>query len=162
MAVSSPSVWQADWRSRLYEAAQRLGYSTITQFAKERPEATWSQLAQELENHSSSRFAPVQVYSTQQSEITTPMEMSYYIKSSLVRRIREAIPDGWSGGDDFTFKVVSAFANWTASLPQEYTEQCRNSYRELISKQLEQGWLPHGPDDPVIVESLESAGFVQP
>src|SRR5262245_27951429 len=112
MSTSNP--WQADWHARLYEAVQQLGYSRVTEFVKDRPAATWSQLVEELENQAGARFAPVQLYTVLQSEITTPEELSYYIKSTLVRRLRESIPQGWDADADFRFKLAMAFAAWAA------------------------------------------------
>jgi hypothetical protein len=157
--MNTPSAWQADWQARLYEAVQNLGYSTITDLLRSRPAATWSQVVQELESSSSSRFAPVQVHTIFRAESTTPAALNYYIKSCLIRRIREAIPQGWAVGADFRFKLVTAFAHWSACLPQEYKEQCRKTFHELESKQMEYGWLPSEPDDPIILEVLTKSGF---
>ncbi len=151
--------WVPDWQAKLYKAVNELGCSTVIEFARNRPSATWSQIAEELERCSGSRFAPVQFDMVFQSELKTIADWNYYIISSLVRLIREAIPNGWASGEDFRFRVATAFASWSACLPKKYTDPCRKVFHALMAKQLHEGWLPLDAEDPIILEALTNADF---
>lgn len=143
----SPHAWAGDWYARVHQRVQNLGYDSVTAFAESRPAATMSELADAL----GFDVAPIQLEAVLRDEGIATMRLKPFAQALLCRRIREWLSDGWRSGDDFLSDLSGAFARWEGGVSTIIPDQDR----EILWTRLQQlevmpGWLPTGPDDPII------------
>ena len=79
-----------------------------------------------------------------------------FIRGLLVRRLHERIPDGWNVSTryDFLYERAAACASWTAAVENEFMGDAKRAWNALKGSAIPDGWLPDGPDDPVIVAAF--------
>ena len=138
------STWQEDWPLRVYERIGERGFNSLSEFIDSRPMVSLRGLAQEL----GPGIATVQLEALWIREAQERDNLGHLLGSLLIRRLRHAIPDGWTTGDEFDFNLASGFATWgraaDAALPQ--SEQTR-LWEYLRGLSPETGWLPTVPYD---------------
>src|SRR5437660_769459 len=122
--------WRGDWIARIRERVAEKGFATVTEFADARPFAPLVDLADELGVED---VAAVQLETVLRSEAEEAGRVGEFVRKLLVRRIHEAIPDGWgiSEGYDFNFEASGAFANWIGALEDSQTRQAEHVWRRL-------------------------------
>jgi len=79
-------------------------------------------------------------------------------KSLLVRELHEELPEGWrTEWDEATwFQVSKAYGAWAAALGERYEQSYRRVWDVFIDTMpIPAGWLPAGPDDPILVEAFK-------
>jgi len=89
-----------------------------------------------------------------------------FARSLLVHELWELVPKGWrvdpSDEFDFTFKAASAFGSTIASLPESAKDLGRRVAKVMMAAELPVGWLPDGPDDPILVGLFARAANENP
>lgn len=149
-------VWQGDWRARLFGAVAGLGYGSLREIARANPKATFEELARMV----GSDVAAVQVEEVLKQE-AGESGLDEFASDSLVRCLREFLPNGWpeSGVQDFHF--VQAFAVWGSLLGARYEAQARAVLSAFQGARLSRGWLPADSSDEAIVKVFEGVSFAR-
>jgi hypothetical protein len=143
----------------MLRAAATLGYSSLDAYSDQRPEMTYYQIVAELGEVAGREFAPVQVENLLRDAAVTPEQIQRFARGSFVRHLRKLMPEGWNNGADSVFNFAHALGAWISRLPTAYAEQCQRVGRQLRLIQPAKGWLPNGPDDPLVAEAFRQADF---
>jgi hypothetical protein len=158
--VSYARTWSGDWHSRILERVQQRGFETVTQYASARPGVSLIALADEL---GSGEIAATQIRSLLVEEAIRTHTIPHVLCDLLVRELHYALPPGWKYplDDEARSKVARALARWETELQITHHLDCFNDEmtfkagQDLIDAEFPTGWLPKGPDDPVIVAFVE-------
>jgi hypothetical protein len=155
--------WHGDWEARIYERVRSRGFDTVTAFAEASPRATWFELVDQL---GAEDVNGAQIIALLRAEAERTHTIERFARSLLVHELWELVPKGWriepGNGFDFTFKAASAIASMTASLPDSARDYGRRVADILMAADLPVGWLPDGPDDPILVALFARAASDQP
>jgi hypothetical protein len=126
----------------------------MTAFADARPCATVDELAAELDN-----VAPIQVVQLLHADWKAGLvTSSRFLRAALARSIRQQWPDGWWVGEKLDFRRARTFARWSCDAAQEDDTLVERCWRALMQLELPTGWLPDGPDDPILLAAFREAG----
>jgi hypothetical protein len=147
--------WSGDWHARILERVQQLGFTTVTQYAAARIGISLLDLAKELGRDD---VAGEQIRSILIDEAVRTNTIPRALRDLFVRELCYALPDGWVYPlqDEPRSEVAGALARWKvdhqAHLDGTSTFQAG---QDLLNAELPAGWLPDGPDDPVIVAYVD-------
>jgi hypothetical protein len=102
--------------------------------------------------------AAAQVLSMLLEEAFRTNTLPHVLRDLFARELCEAIPQGWKRpltGEPRS-KVAGAISSWYAEL-HDYLEHedTMSAARALLDAELPDGWLPDGPDDPVVVSFVD-------
>lgn len=144
--------WHGDWEARIYERVRSRGFDTVTAFTESRPQATMFELVDEL---GAEDVNVAQVTALMRAEAERSNTVERFARSLLVHELWELVPKGWrvdpSNEFDFTFKAAHAFGSTIASLPESAQDFGSRVAAIMMAAELPVGWLPEGPDDPILV-----------
>jgi hypothetical protein len=145
--------WRGDWEARIYERVRSRGFDTVTAFAEASPRATMLELAEELEAGAEDVNA-AQIIALMRAEAERTNTVERFARNLLVHNLWEIVPKGWrvdpGNGFEFDFKAASALSSMTVSLPESAQDLGRRVTRIMMTAELPLGWLPDGPDDPIL------------
>jgi hypothetical protein len=158
--VSFEKTWSGDWHRRILERVHQCGFETVTQYASERPGISLLVLAQEL---GPDDVAAVHIRSILVQEAIRTRTVSRALRDLFVRELRESLPGGWKYPLDDASRclIAGALATWKTELKVEdhldcfHDEMTFKAGQDLMNAELPTGWLPEGPDDPVIVAFVD-------
>jgi hypothetical protein len=141
--------WDGNWNARILSRVWKRGFQTVTEFADSRPLDTLSGLADELGRED---VAPIQLEFLLRQEAEERGTVERFARSLLVRRFRERVPDGWAISDNYEFESerAGAYASWIGGLDDRDHEAAERVWDAFEVLDLPRGWLPSGPDDPVL------------
>ena len=147
--------WSGDWHGRILERVSQRGFQTVTRYASERPGVSLRALAREL---GAGDVAAAQIRTILVAEALRTGTVPRVLRDLLVRRLRQSLPGGWQHplGGAARSRVGRALATWLAEL--RFAEHLHCFDEEMVfeagqrfmSADLPAGWLPEGPDDPVV------------
>lgn len=150
--------WSGDWHARIYDRAKAKGYASVTAFADARPRLSLLALAEEL---GPDDVNGAQLLAILRDEAEKGGFVDRFARSLLVHEIYEAIPKGWrvtpDDGFDFEFNATGPLVTLITELPKSHEAMARNLLRIMMAAELPAGWLPEGPDDPMLVALFERA-----
>jgi hypothetical protein len=153
------NTWHEDWLARLHQRVHTRGFNSVTAFADARPHATLTQLAAELGND----IAAIQIEGALCYEAEQAGTLEQYARALLVRRIRQRLPRGWHVGENFIFECAGVFAFWSAGVQGFLDKLSRNAVWESLQQtEIPIGWLPEGPDDPILARAFAGVRFDEP
>jgi hypothetical protein len=152
--------WSGDWHRRILERVRQRGFETITQYASERPGVSLLILAEDL---GPDDVAAVQIRSILVEEAMRTRTVPRALRDLFVRELRESLPEGWKYplDDASRCEVAGALATWKTELKLEDHLECFDDEmtfkagQDLMNAELPAGWLPEGPDDPVIIAFVD-------
>lgn len=154
--------WSGDWHARIHDRAKAKGYESVTAFADARPHVSLLALAEEL---GPDDVNAAQLLTILRDEAVKGGFVDRFARSLLVHEIHEAIPKGWrvppDDGFDFEFNATGPLVTLITKLPESHQEMARNLLRIMMAAELPVGWLPDGPDDPLLVSLFERASDAQ-
>jgi hypothetical protein len=140
--------WIGDWRKRIGERISARGYRSLTQFMDEHPTKSFLELARDL----GEAIAAEQLIRMYRAEATgDPLAFLRFARSCLVRRVRWLMPAGWG---DAKGEVGRVYACWTGDVGEDHDAAAERVY-DMMHVLAPEGWLPDGPDDPVIEEAFK-------
>ena len=145
--------WHGEWRTRIYTLLREKGFDSTTSYADTMPLVPVLELAEQI----GSNVAAIQLEMLLFQEAQEHNSLPRFLRSLLVRRIREAAPEGWRKGDPkrFQFRLASTIASWQRVAGKVISEQEQEQiWKAIRDADVQNGWLPDGPDDPVIVAAL--------
>lgn len=158
--MSFEKTWSGDWHGRILERVRERGFETVTQYADEHPGVELFVLAKEL---GPDDVAAAQIKSVLVQEAIRTRTLPRVLRDLFVRELRRSLPEGWNCplDDASRSEVAGALASWRAELEVEDHLDCfddESTFRagqDLLNAELPDGWLPEGPDDPVIVAFVD-------
>jgi hypothetical protein len=150
--------WEGDWRQRIKERLRERGFETTTAFVDSRPTASLLSLSRQLCQDMDVAAVQLQWVLIDEAEQSGTMERC--ARSLLVRELHEALPEGWHttwdaapGGSGR--RLISACSGVYVAIP----EPCRDAFdrveEALWNAAIPEGWLPAGPDDPILLEAFK-------
>lgn len=161
--MSNGRSWQGDWRARVHERVRERGFTSLTTFADSRPLDSFIQLALELEPDDVNA-SQLQVLLREEAEDSS--NAARFLRSSLIRRLRERLPLGWADdvdSDPFLSELAGAIASWATGaeglINEEDSDRVWTFFRHT---RIPAGWLPEGPDDPFIAQAFAGVRFDAP
>jgi hypothetical protein len=155
--VSGKNAWEGKWEERIYRYARGLGFQNLTDFAEARPQATFEDLAREL----GPDVAQVQLEVLLRGEALEGGRLKRFAMSSLVRTLREWLPEGWAVGERWDFNRARALAKWSSIVGSEYRGEVEALREALRSTKVEKGWLPESISDALIVDLFKGCDFAR-
>jgi hypothetical protein len=152
--------WSGDWHGRILERVSARGFKTVTRYVSERPGVSLRVLAREL---GSDDVAASQLRSILVSEALRTGTVPRALRDLFVRELRQYLPDGWQHPLDSAARarVGRALATWLAELRLAEHLDCFDddmmfdAGQDFMNADLPPGWLPEGPDDPVIITFVD-------
>jgi hypothetical protein len=123
----------------------------VTDYASDRVGVPLLALANELGPED---IAAAQLRSVLLDEATRRNTVPRLLRDLFVRELRYRLPQGWNYPLDVESRseVAGAYAGWWAELQDHLDHEASvSAARALLDAELPLGWLPDGPDDPVIV-----------
>lgn len=149
------NAWQGDWVARLYGRVKKLGFDSVSSFATSMPRATLFDLADTL----GPDIAAVQIERVMYVEAQEVDTIERFAKDMLVRQLRERLPDGWGIGANFVSEAAGAWAAWKGMLDRTFAPAAVRMWHWLKAADIPEGWLPSGPDDPIIERAFADVCF---
>lgn len=151
----SDLTWRSDWGNRVLAAVRAAGYSGLSEFAQAYPTLTYPALANRLGDD----IAPVHVEQLLRDSHLSKGEVTLFARDSIVRIIHEYLPQGWARDERSMVLAAQAFGARSAGLGEEFDEQADTIWDRFDHLEMPGGWLPEGPDDPVLNEAFEGVTF---
>ena len=141
------------WPERVARLVRAMGYPNLQSFLAARPVATYFDVADEIGHD----VAPIQVLCVQFQEAKLINAVRRAAMDSLSRRVLQEFPQGWGIDERAEYRAASALSTWTASIVvsgdcEDYENRLDNIADSL---QPPTGWIPIGPDDPVITAAFD-------
>ena len=145
--------WIPDWPDRVTGLVQSMGYPDLESFLATMPAVSYIDVADEI-GHG---VAPIQVLCVQFKEAKSRNVVRRAAMDALTRHAIEQFPIGWGIDERPEYRAASALGNWTAS--SVVSGDC-GEYENLLQRiahsfKPPKGWIPTGPDDPVIIAAFE-------
>ncbi len=156
--MSFAKTWSGDWHGRILERVQQRGFETVTQYTDQQPGVSLLVLADEL---GPDEIAAAQIRSILIEEAIRTRTVPRVLRDLFVRELRQALPDGWKYplDDASRSEVAGALAHWETELEEhlDYLDEelMFRAGQGLLNAELPTGWLPEGPDDPVIIAFVD-------
>ena len=152
------TAWIGNWHKRITQRVGDRGFDTVSAFADSQPTASLRNLADQLSEDSD--IAPIQVERVLVYEAQEMGMIESCARRLLVRRLHEKLPEGWhlqwDGAPGASgSRLASACSSLCAALPEHYQESYSRIRDALWSASIPEGWLPAGPDDPVLLEIFQ-------
>lgn len=154
--TQSDHIWLPNWNNRVFQAVRELGFPSLAAFLAKVPSLPYDQVAKRL-----GHFAPIQIIDAQFQEARELNCVRAAAMDSICRELAEELPEGWGIGEEADWRSIHALSSWTSEII--VTGECEELRYQLraISTALRAlpppiGWLPGGPDDPIIVAIFDS------
>jgi hypothetical protein len=145
--------WLAEHYEPMRQRARELGHGSLTAFAESRPLESMFQLVLQVGNDNQDReLARALVY---EGEKTGTLERC--ARGILARALHSHLPQGWQRAwTTHPFgtgpRLVSAFKDLQDALHYRNEPVIAALWDALADMSLPEGWLPEGPDDPILSE----------
>jgi hypothetical protein len=153
------NTWLGDWVTRIYHRVRAQGFDSVTAFANANPKATLLELAAQL----GADVAAIQLEGVLHSEAEAKGAPEQFARDLLVRNIRHHLPVGWIAGKASEFARAGAYASWAAAVEGLIGEAASDAiWDALEDSSIPTGWLPSGPDDPIIERAFAGVRFDAP
>ncbi len=160
--MSYEKTWSGDWHSRILERVRQHGFDLLTDYANHRVGVSLDVLADELGPED---IAGAQLQYLLLEEAVRGHSVPRVLRDLFVRELRDRLPQGWRCplDDASRYSVAAALAAWGAELTDYIDDEQRFiAGQTLLDAELPPGWLPDGPDDPVIVAFVDRCLGRQP
>ncbi|HWU86491.1 MAG TPA: hypothetical protein VN253_04425 [Kofleriaceae bacterium] len=153
--MSYVKTWSGDWHGRILERVHQRGFENATQYANARIGVSLLVLAKEL---GPDDIAAVQLETILVEEAIRTDTIPRVLRDLFVRELRERLPQGWKYplDEESRVNVVGAIVDWETQLKNHLDDASRFAAGQaFLNAELPAGWLPEGPDDPVIIAFVD-------
>jgi hypothetical protein len=147
--------WRGDWYERLKERVRARGFETVTAYADAQPTVSLLALAKQLTQERD--IAALQIELVLLDEADSAGMVERCARDLLVRNLHEELPEGWhtQWNDDTQYRRAGVFSSWYATLGSRYEPAVDSIFAAFVAAPIPEGWLPDGPDDPILVEIFQ-------
>jgi hypothetical protein len=146
-----------DTNEALLSALLSRGIASATAYADTMPMETLVRLVEDLGLPPASAHALERALIDEAEHART---MDRCARGLLARDLRAELPDGWPATEDSDatrlIQRASAFASLAFALPKSYGAAIQRVRYAMEMADIPAGWIPHGPDDPVLMEVFVS------
>jgi hypothetical protein len=149
--------WHPDPSAFLDRRLSEQGRS-VQQFLADRPGLWWGKLAREFDEP----LATVQLMAYAQEAAAKGRWLDWFARDALARTLHRWLPSGWHYKNDVDAETADAFSDWITTmgaLGQSSRDMARAVVETLKQSHLPLGWLPNGPDDPLLARAFEGVTF---
>jgi hypothetical protein len=106
------------------------------------------------------QFAPIQLIAIQFREAKSLGLVREAAMDSLSRNLVEQLPHGWGSCDNADWQAIKALSSWSSEIQvtgelDEYKSTLLAIAKELRALPPPVGWVPSGPDDPLLVSIFD-------
>lgn len=149
--------WAQDWPDNVVLTAQSIGYRDLTHLLNSMPAKPYAKVVLALND----QFAPAQIVSVQYGEAHKAGTVRNAARDALCRHIVKRFPDGWHVGEKAEWQAIRAISSWSSEALatgncKEFESRFDNIGDHLLKDACPpKGWIPTGPDDPVITEAFD-------
>jgi hypothetical protein len=143
------TTWLGDWRERIRLLVHSHGCNSIEDFLSKYPSEPYTKLAGRLGED----VAGIQLSWMQFEEAQEQGGVRDASMDCLARCITGHVKRGWLNGRHFEFNAAGAYAFWVGEIKRvrpDLESSAWDVWRELKALNPPQGWLPSGPNDPII------------
>lgn len=151
------SIWAPNWKERCLDRIRSMGFSSATELLRNMEGVPYSEVAPIV-----GQCVPAQLLMLQFEEALDENSLRWALADSLVREIREGVPNGWSQG---TQKLspesaqLVTLSGWSSSLRTlcgrpEIAVNARNVLPFLRAHAPDR-WIPADTNDPIIVAAID-------
>jgi hypothetical protein len=155
--VPSGGYWHRDPQGFLDRRLRERGLS-VQQFLAARPGQSWNHLVHYFDEP----LAPTQLMAYVQQAAAKGQWLDWYTRDGLARALAEHLPDGWRLQGEMDSQTAEALADWLtimSILGPACAERAHQVADRLKRAELPLGWLPDGPDDPLLVAAFQGLRF---
>lgn len=156
--MTMEQMWSGDWRARIRGRIHALGCETMGDFLNRHPAEPYHKMARGL----GVDVAAAQLSRMQFEEATDAGALRLAALDGLARVIKNHLKRGWDVGRHVVFNTAGARADWLVLLEFRADAPHLLPRGEAVWDALKaldppQGWLPDGPDDPMIQAAFDKA-----
>jgi hypothetical protein len=156
--VTVQDIWSGDWHAKIRGRVHAQGCETISDFAKRHPSLPYFKLARLLGND----VAAVQLAIVHFEEAKASGCLREVAMAAFCRALHQHLKRGWNKGMRVDFHTAGAYAEWRAMLESRAFAPELIPLGEAVWKALKDsvpptGWLPSGPDDPIVTAAFAKA-----
>ena len=152
--AKTTGVWEGDWRKKVLNRVEELGFQSITDFLNSYSRETYVDLAKRL----GPDIAGLQIIRLQNEAAKTDEAFRLLAMDALPRELNWHLPDGWRHGAEGDFDTASTFAFWMTRLKLELSpkleDRAKSVWKALKELDPPMGWSPGGPDDTFITQAF--------
>lgn len=148
------------WEKKLLDRVRQRGFATVGEFVSARPGVPYPELADEL----GPDILGVQVVDAQLREARDRGQLRSAAADSLVRCIRQQLPQGWGktasmdAGVTNDFMNITAWSYWSTLFKGvEPGGDVPDAVWEQLRERAPLGWLPRDADDSVVRAVIDAA-----
>jgi len=179
--MTNSTTWAPDWQSRLLEKVRAIGYHTVTEFLSAHPAEPYVTMARKLGNTAAVQLLRVQRLEIEDEagfrraamdcmarELATHLPKGWGIPTEIPEVPLDSM---WTHlaahgplkpneiEDRIAFQTAGVYADWM-SLLREYDSATIEPRADAVWAALKNlrpptGWIPHGPNDPIIVRAFD-------
>ncbi len=158
--------WDGDWKARVRHCISKAGYSDAWAFAEANPSIPFGKLFQLLKNHCFSNGESI-CYTQFQSiffeDAISNGKLREAIIDTLLRRIRQHLPNGWNKGKNTRIKKADIISQWELPLLQfeQYSEIAESVWKILKTIEIPDDWCPVNREDEILQKVFSDVFFPQ-
>jgi hypothetical protein len=131
------------------------GFQTVAQYLGERPGVSLIVLAAEL---GPGDIEAGQLRAILIEDAIRTHTLPHALRDLIDRELRRALPQGWPSRRDKATRVAlcEVIASWQYDVKKHLDGWTRiQAAQALMDAELPAGWLPQGPDDPVLIAYVD-------
>jgi len=156
------NAWSGDWKARVRERVNRLGFDSLPALASAHPGVPFGQLfrlLRETESPDDTTIGYIQFQALFFEEAEANGRIREAIADTLVRRLRQHLRSGWNRGQRLRERKAEARAKWElppSRIPKfgVVTDKIWDALRDLNPPD---DWCPADCNDPIIQEAFRHA-----
>jgi hypothetical protein len=153
---ASESIWADDWASRIGQRVRDLGSPSVTDFLRANQDLPFFRVARLL----GPDVAGVQVARLAFDEACETNTVRAAAMDAFCRVLYSNLKKGWNRGLHAERMMAGAYAEWLSILEFRTGNPGLRSLGQSVWNSLEacspqEGWLPSGPTDPVVVRAFD-------
>lgn len=153
--MSFEKTWSGDWHGRILERVRQRGFENVTQYASAHAGVSLLLLADEL---GPDDIAAAQLRSMLVDEAIHTHSVPYVLRDLFARELRAVLPKGWKCplDEESRSEIIGALVRWETELKEHLDNRATfTAGQDFLNAELPTGWLPVGPDDPVITAFVD-------
>ncbi len=148
-------LWEPGWEERLSAAILAKGYGSVLELLKVNPAITYADLTGVI----GIPFAEVQLQYLANEEAVREGCLFWVARDIFARKVVEHFPEGWRIGDAYESPRLSCLGDWGSTVLWATDEPSVRQAVMGITRSISHdppppGWMPAGPDDPLIVKRM--------